>query len=159
MMILASQSPRRRELMKIITTDFRATSADVDETLPSGISPKDAVLYLSKIKAEPFQNGIDTVIGADTVVAVDDTILGKPKDEAEAKAMLIKLSGKTHSVYTGVTVITPEGTSSFYEETKVTFHSLSEKEIDEYVATGEPLDKAGAYGIQGFGALLVKKID
>ena len=103
MIILASQSPRRQELLKLITNDFEIKVSNVDETLPSGISPKDAVLYLSKIKAEPFKNDSDIIIGADTVVALDGKILGKPKNDENAREMLKFLSGKAHSVFTGVT--------------------------------------------------------
>lgn len=159
MLILASKSPRRRELLSLITTDFEIKSADVDETLPEGISPQEAVEYLSKIKAEPFDNGIDTIIGADTVVAVDSKILGKPADRQQAAEMLKSLSGKYHSVFTGVTVIKPEQSVTFSVETKVKFFDLSDEEIYSYVATGECDDKAGAYGIQGKGSLLVEKID
>lgn len=159
MLILASKSPRRRELLSLITTDFEIKSADVDETLPEGISPQEAVLHLSKIKAEPFINGEDIVIGADTVVAVDGKILGKPADRQQAAEMLKSLSGKYHSVFTGVTVIKPEQSVTFSVETKVKFFDLSDDEIDSYVATGECDDKAGAYGIQGKGSLLVEKID
>lgn len=158
MLILASKSPRRQELLKYITTDFTVKSAYVDETLPKGISPSQAVIYLSSIKAEPFRNDEDTVIGADTVVALGKTILGKPSDEDDARRMLKMLSGKTHSVFTGVTVIKGQVSDSFAVETKVKFYDLSNKEIDDYVKTGEPLDKAGAYGIQGYGSLLVEEI-
>lgn len=159
MLILASKSPRRRELLSLITTDFEIKSADVDETLPEGISPQEAVEYLSKIKAEPFNNGIDTIIGADTVVAVDSKILGKPADRQQAVEMLKGLSGKYHSVFTGVTVIKPEQSVTFSVETKVKFFDLTDDEIYSYIATGECDDKAGAYGIQGKGSLLVEKID
>ncbi len=159
MLILASQSPRRRELMKYITDEFTVKVSDVDETLPSGITPSEAVLYLSRIKAEPFKNENDTVIGADTVVAIDSEILGKPANKGDAADMLRKLSGRTHSVFTGVTVIKDGKTHSFFCETKVKFFKLSEEEICKYIATGEPLDKAGAYGIQGYGSLLVERID
>ncbi|MBE6719358.1 MAG: septum formation inhibitor Maf [Ruminococcaceae bacterium] len=158
MIILASQSPRRRELLKYITNDFEVRVSDVDETLPDGISPSEAVVYLSGIKAQPFAKENATVIGADTVVAIDGKILGKPENADAARDMLKELSGKTHSVFTGVTVIKDGKTHSFYEETRVTFHTLTDKEIDDYILTGEPLDKAGAYGIQGFGSLLVEGI-
>lgn len=159
MLILASQSPRRRELLRYITDEFEIKVSDVDETLPEGISPAEAVLYLSRIKAQPFASPDDTVIGADTVVAIDGEILGKPANKDDAALMLRKLSGKTHSVFTGVTVIKDEKTKSFFVETKVKFFELSDSEIEKYVKTGEPLDKAGAYGIQGYGCLLVEKID
>lgn len=159
MLILASQSPRRRELLKFICEDFIIKSTDVDETLPDGISPEDAVLYLSKIKAEPFRSEENTVIGADTVVATDGKILGKPSDKNEAISMLRALSGKTHSVFTGVTIIKGSKEESFFCETKVKFYELSDEMIDSYIKTNEPFDKAGAYGIQGYGCLLVEKID
>lgn len=158
MLILASKSPRRKELLSLITTDFEIKSADADESLPENITPEKAVLYLSKIKAEPLKNNEDTVIGADTVVAVDGKILGKPKDREDAFNMLKLLSGKSHSVFTGVTVISPKGEKSFFAETKVKFFDLSDEEINSYIETGEPFDKAGAYGIQGKGSLLVEEI-
>lgn len=159
MIILASKSPRRKELLSLITENFVIRTADVDESLPSGISPDKAVEYLSKIKAEPFNNGTDTVIGADTVVAIDGTILSKPKNRDDAFSMLKMLSGKCHSVFTGVTVIKPEHTTTFSVETKVKFFDLTDDEINSYINTDEPYDKAGSYGIQGKGALLVEKID
>ena len=158
MIVLASKSPRRRELLKLICKDFEIKTAEVDESLPSGISPSDAVLYLSRIKAEPFANENDTVIGADTVVAVDSKILGKPKDKAEAYDMLSLLSGREHSVFTGVCVIKGEKRESFFVETRVKFFDLTESEKNAYIETGEPFDKAGGYGIQGYGALLVESI-
>ena len=159
MLILASKSPRRQELLKFITEDFIMQTADVDENLPEGISPSDAVLYLSKIKAEPFRSEENTVIGADTVVAIDGAILGKPADENDARNMLKRLSNKVHSVFTGVTIIKGKKEKSFFVETKVKFLNLTDEMIEAYIKTGEPFDKAGAYGIQGFGCLLVEKID
>ncbi len=159
MLVLASKSPRRQELLKFITDDFIIQTADVDENLPDNVSPADAVLYLSKIKAEPFRSEEKTVIGADTVVAIDGIILGKPTDENDAKAMLKRLSNRVHSVFTGVTIIKGEKEKSFYVETKVKFFELNDDMIEAYIKTGEPFDKAGAYGIQGFGCLLVEKID
>lgn len=159
MLILASKSPRRKELLSLITDDFIIKSADVDESLPDGIRPDKAVEYLSLIKAESFKNNTDTVIGADTVVSVEGVILGKPKERADAFTMLKMLSGKVHSVFTGVTVIKPSSTTTFSVETKVKFFDLTDSEIKDYIDTGEPFDKAGGYGIQGKGALLVEKID
>ncbi len=161
-MILASQSPRRRELLSLITADFRIIPAKGEENLPDGIAPDEAVLLLSRQKAEEiyaeYKN--ETIIAADTVVAIDGQILGKPSSELNAAEMLRLLSGRTHSVYTGVCVISEAGElHSFVEETRVEFHKLSESLIQNYVASGEPMDKAGAYGIQGAGALLVKRID
>jgi len=159
MIILASKSPRRRELMKYITEDFEIQSADADETLPDGITPQEAVLQLSRIKAAPLVSDGNVVIGADTVVAIDGAILGKPADADDAARMLRLLSGREHSVFTGVTIATPDKTDSFYAETKVRFYPLTEDDIARYIATGEPFDKAGAYGIQGYGSLLVEGID
>lgn len=159
MIILASKSPRRKELLSFITTDFTIKSADVDETLLQGITPDKAVEYLSKIKAEPLKNENDIVIGADTVVALDGKILGKPRDEADAFATLRMLSGKEHSVFTGVSVIKGEKIETFSVQTKVKMFELTDKEIEEYIETAEPFDKAGSYGIQGKGSLLVEKID
>lgn len=159
MLILASKSPRRKELLSIITNQFEIRTADVDESLPAGISPDRAVEYLSEIKAEPFRSERDIVIGADTVVAADGEILGKPKDKSDAFDMLKKLSGREHSVYTGVTVIKGDRRETFSVQTKVKFFTLTDSEISNYLDTGEPFDKAGAYGIQGKGSLLVEKIN
>lgn len=157
--ILASKSPRRKELLSLITENFIIKSAEVDESLPDGIQPDKAVEYLSKIKAEPFKNDKDIVIGADTIVSIDGIILGKPKNCSDAFKMLKLLSGKYHSVFTGVTIIKPDSVKTFSVETKVKFFDLTDKEINDYLDTGEPFDKAGAYGIQGKGSLLVEKID
>lgn len=164
-MILASQSPRRRELLGFITRDFRVIPAEGEEKIPEGASPEETVLLLSRQKAteiySKYKNTCDkdTIIAADTVVTIDGEILGKPRDEAQAAEMLRKLSGRTHSVFTGVCVIFPDGSAeSFAEETRVEFYPLSEKEISDYIATGDPMDKAGAYGIQEKGAVNVKGI-
>lgn len=159
MIILASKSPRRKELLSLIISDFEIKAADVDEALPNGMAPKKAVEYLSEIKAMPFANNTDTVIGADTVVAIDNKILGKPKNRDDAFNMLRTLSGRTHSVFTGVTIITPDSQETFSVQTKVKFFDLSDEEINSYLDTDEPYDKAGAYGIQGKGALLVESIE
>lgn len=159
MIILASKSPRRKELLSLITEDFEIKSAQVDETLPCAMAPKKAVEYLSQIKAQPFENGVDTIIGADTVVCIDDLILGKPKNRDDAFNMLRLLSGRYHSVFTGVTVIRGNDTVTFSSETKVKFFELSDSEINNYIDTKECFDKAGAYGIQGKGALLVERIE
>ena len=158
--ILASASPRRRELLTLAGVSFGVECADADETLPQGISPRDAVelLALKKAAAVASSHSDCAVIGADTVVCAQGKILGKPTDYDEAFEMLSLLSGKTHSVYTGVTIIKGEKTDTFFEKTDVEFYDLSDEEIADYISTGEPMDKAGAYGIQGYGALLVKKI-
>lgn len=157
--LLASASPRRRELLHLIAPDFECKAADADESLPDGIIPSDAVLYLSKIKALALAPSDKIIIGADTVVALGNKIIGKPKDEEDAFNILKSLSGREHSVFTGVTIICGTEMRSFFCETKVCFYELSDDEIHDYIKTGECLDKAGAYGIQGKGSLVVKKID
>ena len=161
-MILASKSPRRQELLRVISKDFRIIPAAGEEIIPEGTSPEDAVLMLSRQKAEEIYASYknELIISADTVVAIDGKILGKPRDEAQAAEMLKTLSGRVHTVYTGVCVIFPNGgMENFAESTDVEFYPLSDREIRDYIATGEPMDKAGAYGIQEKGALLVKRID
>lgn len=161
-MILASQSPRRRELIALISPEFRVIPAQGEEILPEGISPEQAVLLLSQQKADEVRQREFPGGGAvpeTIVVAIDGEILGKPHSAENAAEMLRLLSGREHSVYTGVTVISGEECVSFAERTAVEFFPLTEQEIASYVATGEPMDKAGAYGIQGRGALLVRRID
>lgn len=160
-MILASASPRRRELLGLITEDFKVIPTRGEENIPEGTAPKDAVQLLAKQKAEEIyaQNRGEVIIAADTVVAVGGEILGKPRDERHAAEMLKALSGRRHSVFTGVCVIFADGSREvFAEETEVDFYPLSEADIADYVASGEPMDKAGAYGIQERGALLVRGI-
>ena len=158
--LLASASPRRRELLKKAGLKFKITSADVDEALPDGITPANAVRYLCKIKNEAVQADSETVvITADTVVACDGKILGKPSDEADARKMLKLLSGREHSVYTGVCIRKGKKKKIFTERTRVFFYGLTDKEIDGYIASGEPMDKAGAYGIQGKAFSFVRKIN
>lgn len=160
-MILASQSPRRKELLGFITSDFRVIPSQGEEIVPEGASPSEAVVEIARQKAFMIflKYKCETIIAADTVVAIDGEILGKPRDEAHAAEMLRKLSGRVHSVFTGVYVIFSDGsTESFAEETKVEFYELTEREIADYIATGDPMDKAGAYGIQEKGAANVKGI-
>ncbi len=156
--ILASASPRRRELLEQVGAEFEVIPAQGEEKITSN-KPQDAVLELSAQKA---QEADAVVLGADTVVAFGGNILGKPRDEADAARILSLLSGNTHSVYTGVTVIVLQGGErkeySFYEETEVTMYPMTEQQISSYICTGEPMDKAGAYGIQGKGAVFVEKI-
>lgn len=176
--ILASQSPRRKELLEQIGLEFEICPAKGEEIITKTI-PEEVVMELSKQKAEEVAAMVSSfgenhkeittpsdilVIGADTVVAYDGKILGKPKDEADAKAMLTMLSGNTHSVFTGVTLVLIDksgraGELVFYEKTDVKMHAMSEAEIERYIATGEPMDKAGSYGIQGKCAIYVEKID
>jgi septum formation protein len=159
-LILASSSPRRKELLENIHLTFEVSSSDVDESFPDGLSPDVVVKLLAerKAKAVAANNPTAFVLGADTIVVLEGTVLGKPNDEAEAADMLRKLSGKTHEVYTGVAIVSPNDAISFYEKTTVTFWELTETEINMYVSSGEPLDKAGAYGIQQLGSFLVKEI-
>ncbi|MCM1168200.1 MAG: Maf family protein [Ruminococcus sp.] len=160
-MILASQSPRRRELLAFIAPEFRVIPAVGEENIPSGATPEQAVLALSRQKAEEIAaaHSGEIIIAADTVVAIDGKILGKPRTETEAAEMLRTLSGRVHSVFTGVCVIFADSSSeSFAEETKVEFYPLTDGEIAAYIATGDPMDKAGAYGIQEKGAANVKGI-
>lgn len=152
-LILASTSPRRRELIQLLHLPFTCVSADCDETI-APCTPEDTVCQLSKRKAEaalavcPLQEG-DVLLGADTVVAIEGKILGKPKDDQDAYEMIAGMSGKVHSVFTGVTLMTQTEIRTFCEETRVTVAPLTDAEIRAYLATGEHRDKAGAYGIQG----------
>lgn len=159
-MILASASPRRRELMKLITENFTAVSTDADETVPEDISSEKASEYLSLVKAEAAAELYpdDLVIGCDTIVIVDDLILGKPDGESQCRQFLSMLSGRTHRVITGCTLFYKGMKRTFSCSTDVRFFDLSESDIEGYIATGEPFDKAGGYGIQGKGSLLVESI-
>lgn len=140
---------------------FTVCVRSVDETIEPGTMPEEAVKQLAAKKAQAvaLECPNDVVIGADTVVALDGEILGKPKSCDDAVCMLRKLSGRTHSVFTGVAVVADSHTEIFCEETKVTFKTLTDAQIQAYVSTGEPMDKAGAYGIQGKGGALVESVD
>ena len=158
--ILASQSPRRRELFALFHLPFVVRVADVDETMSPEKGAYDEVARVSRLKALAVErNDDDVVIAADTVVVCDGKILGKPHSPREAEEMLSLLSGREHQVMTGVTVLRGEDADTFTEVTQLRFRPLSQREIAAYVATGEPMDKAGAYGIQGKGCVLVEKID
>ena len=158
--VLASNSPRRREYLAGMGHEFTATSADVDESLPEGLSPRDGVVLLSERKACAIDLPPGTLlIAADTLVELDGVPLGKPIDEKDAVAMLRRLSGTHHLVHTGVAVRLDGKMQSAVCTTVVNFRTLSDAEIAEYVASGEPMDKAGAYGIQGLGGALVASID
>lgn len=158
-LILASGSPRRRKIMADLGYDFDVIPANVNEDIMFEESPKEHVLRLSRIKAESVATGHkdNLVIGADTIVVLDNKILGKPESEKQACEMLEMLSGKTHIVFTGLTLIHNKEnySKSDFDFTEVIFNDLSKAEIREYVSTGEPLDKAGSYGIQGMGSFLV----
>jgi septum formation protein len=158
--ILASMSPRRSELLKLLGAEFETFAPEVDEGQFSDLQPEELVLRLSKEKAISVinQGAMLPVVAADTIVALDGKILGKPADESDAFSMLKMLSGKWHQVYTGVTVVKQDKVKTEVEMTEVKFRELSDKEIAAYIATGEPMDKAGSYGIQGKGALLVEQL-
>lgn len=161
MIILASASPRRRELLTLAGIEYKVIPSECEEMLPEKITPSDAVKSLAEQKATDVFKRYpeDTVIAADTVVALGEKILGKPKNKDDAFHMLASLSGKTHTVYTGVCIMKNGSAETFYSATEVEFYTLTPSEIDAYIATNEPMDKAGAYGIQGKGSLLVKKIN
>ena len=163
-MILASRSPRRIQLMREAGYDVQVAPADIDETPLPDEHPRDLVMRLARDKARAVaaQYGCreQTVLAADTVVALGDTILGKPMGATDAKRMLTNLSGNTHQVATGVCIAENGIVRSFVDVTDVTFYTLTDAEIDAYIATGEPMDKAGAYGIQGIhGRMLVRSIN
>lgn len=160
-LILASASPRRRELLSLITTEFKVIPAKGEETADKTLPPDILVQRLASQKAAEVAAAYphDTVIGADTLVFLGSEIMGKPADTADAKRMLTMLSGKVHTVITAAAIARNGSvTKVFAEETKVEFFLLTADEIAAYIATGEPMDKAGAYGIQDKGALLVKGI-
>ena len=157
--ILASGSPRRKELLKMLYADFRIFPTDTDESIPDGLDVYEVAEYLSVKKAKSIKANNALVIACDTVVIADGKILGKPESCEDAVRMLSTLSGKVHDVVTGVCLSYNNRTLSFSQKTSVEFYELSQNEISAYVMTGEPMDKAGAYGIQGLGSLFVKKID
>ena len=160
--ILASKSPRRRARREQMgVRDFRILTPDIDEHMDRDLPPAELVRQISLEKAQAVAAQADpntVVIAADTVVALDGVVLGKPAGKEEAFRMLSLLSGNRHQVYTGLTVLRGEQVFSQWEETSVTFRSLTAEEIEAYIATGEPMDKAGAYGIQGYGALFIEGI-
>lgn len=158
--LLASQSPRRRELLKLLFADFGICVTNADETLPAGAPPGAAVreIALRKARAAVREHSDALVIAADTVVSIDRMILGKPRGAADAAQMLRRLSGRTHQVYTGVALCRGGHEESFFVKTDVAFAPLDESEIAWYLATDEPFDKAGAYGIQGYGARFITGI-
>ena len=159
-LILASQSPRRRELMKQFKIPFWVRGADVDETMDDTAPPEEQVARVSLRKALAAERKPeDVLVAADTIVVCGGRILGKPGSAAQAKEMLRLLSGRDHQVMTGVTVLRGDRQETFTEITNIHFRVLSDREIDDYIATGEPMDKAGAYGIQGGAAEFVDKID
>ena len=157
--ILASQSPRRQELLGLMKIPYIVRIADIDETMDPAQAPFDEVVRISRRKALAIEKEKDDlIIAADTIVVCDGKVLGKPHSAEEAKQMLRSLSGRTHQVMTGVTVLRADALHSHTEVTDVTFRTLSDRQIEAYVATGEPMDKAGSYGIQGGAALFVEGI-
>ena len=159
-LILASASPRRRELLALFGIPFVVRVADIDETMDPGKPPFDEVGRVSRAKALAVERETgDAVIAADTIVVCEGTVLGKPRDEEEARAMLRLLSGRDHQVMTGCTVLTDDHCVTFTEVTDLHFRELTDKEIETYVASGEPMDKAGAYGIQGGAALFCQRMN
>ncbi|MBX9928758.1 MAG: Maf family protein [Gemmatimonadaceae bacterium] len=159
--ILASQSPRRGELLTLIGIAHEVRPADIDETVRAGEQPVPHCERLAREKAAVLaaQAPDAVVIAADTIVVVDGEILGKPSDAAHADAMLARLSGRTHAVFTAIAVAHGAQTVSAVEEVQVTFRLLTAADRVAYIATGEPMDKAGAYGIQGYGATIVSRVD
>ena len=158
--IVASASPRRRELLMNAGFSFEIIPSDADETLPEGIGTEQAVCLLAERKALSVLEGREdsVVLGCDTVVVLDDVILGKPSDREDAKRMLRMLSGRTHQVITAICIAEKGRKETFCNVTEVEFYPLGEDTVESYVATGESDDKAGSYGIQGYGAALVKGI-
>ena len=163
-LVLASASPRRKELLEMLRVPaLEIVPARGPETAPPGLGPEELVKHLSAHKAEEVAAGLDdpdaVVIGADTVVVLDGAVLGKPRNDGDAARMLRALSGRSHTVFTGVTVLRGETRLCRAERTEVYFRALSEGEISRYIATGEPMDKAGAYGAQGLASLFVERLE
>ncbi|MGN0491670.1 Maf family protein [Ruminococcus sp.] len=161
MIILASASPRRQELLSLICDEFSVEPADIDETIEKEIELEKNPEYLAVKKAKHIQGNNhfdDVVIGCDTGVFLDGIMLGKPSSKSDAAEMLCRLSGRKHKVITGCALLYKDRCISFSQTTEVEFFELTDREIEDYIATGEPMDKAGAYGIQGKGTALVKGI-
>ena len=163
-LILASNSPRRRELLAGLGYPYEVRVLDgIDESYPDTLRGSEVASYISRVKAEAYRATMaddELIITADTIVCLDDKVLGKPADEAEAIAMIASLSGRTHQVYTGVTLVTSQGLTTFVSRSDVTFATLTDEEIRHYVTHYRPMDKAGAYGIQEWiGYIGVERID
>ena len=159
--ILASSSPRRRELLTLIGIAHEVRPADIDESVFADEAPAPHAERLARAKAHALagDHPYAVVIAADTIVVVDGDILGKPRDVAHAAEMLLRLAGREHTVYTAIAVARDDRTESAVEAVCVTMRALDENEVTAYIATGEPMDKAGAYGIQGYGATIVERVD
>lgn len=159
-LILASKSPRRQQLLRQLGVAFTVQTADIDETMFPGRKPEAEVARVSAMKARAVCCAPDdVVISADTIVVVDDAILGKPKDAADAARMLRLLSGRAHTVMTGLSVRRAEEVCTNVVKTDVWFRPLTDGEIARYIATGDPMDKAGAYGVQGLASVFVERLD
>lgn len=159
--ILASKSPRRQELLALLGVNFRVVLKEVDESYPEQLSPEEVAVYIAEKKAKAFDEDTagEVVITADTLVVIDGQILGKPDNEAHAFETLSLLSGRTHEVITGVCILKEHRMHSFYEKSEVYFKSLTPEQIQHYMAIGQPMDKAGAYGIQEWiGLIGIEKI-
>jgi septum formation protein len=159
--ILASKSPRRVDLLKLLDIEFEIIPANINEVIKEGLSFEEVVedIALQKAKYIANRHPESTVIGFDTLVIVDNIALGKPKDKEEAKHMLKRLSGRVHKVITGCAVVKGDYYKTIHNKADVEFYKMTDSEIKEYVNTGEPFDKAGAYGIQGYAARYIKKIN
>ena len=161
--VLASKSPRRHELLRRMgITDFSVVVPDVEETYPEGLAPQEIVAHIARLKSDaaaPLVGPEDILITADTMVFLDNDRLGKPRDEEDALRMLRALSGRAHTVCTGVSVRRGAQEERFAVSTRVFFRPMTDDEIRAYIKTGEPMDKAGAYGVQSRGALFVERID
>ena len=158
--ILASKSPRRHELLQLMGLNFKVELRDVDESYPQGLSPAEIAVYISEKKAKAFNFKDEIVITADTIVALNNEILGKPESRTHAQEMLTKLSGTKHEVYTGVTIVKRDKIHSFYDVTEVTCKAVTSNEIDFYIDNYKPYDKAGSYGVQDWwGIVVVEKIN
>lgn len=157
--LLASASPRRRELLTLIGIEHEVRPSNIDEAYLAGELPRQHAERLAREKATALDDDDSVTIGSDTIVVVDGDVLGKPRDRQHAAEMLRRLSGRSHVVMTGVAVRWRGNVASGLEEVGVTFRALTDDEIERYIDTGEPMDKAGAYGIQGFGATIVDRVD
>jgi len=160
--ILASKSPRRHELLKLMGLDFSVVLKDVDESYPDGLSPIDVALFIAEKKASAFDETInkEIVITADTIVCINEKIIGKPKNKEHAFEILSSLSGKKHEVITAVGLLKDHQLYSFYEVSEVYFKNLTSEQIHHYIFTGQPMDKAGAYGVQEWiGLIGIEKIN
>ena len=157
--ILASASPRRRELLSLIGIEHEVLPANIDESYLAGETPRQHAERLAREKAAAIDVADAVTIGSDTIVVVDGDVLGKPRDRQHAAEMLQRLSGRAHVVMTGVAVRWQGHIVSGLEEVGVTFRTLTPDQIERYIDTGEPMDKAGAYGIQGYGATIVDRVD